>query len=40
MYETTEYMTEAAASIRANIYEASALMGATEATAFEYQVQK
>lgn len=40
MYETTEYMTEAAASIRANIYEASALMGAAEATAFEYQVQK
>jgi Flp pilus assembly CpaE family ATPase len=40
MYETTEYMTEAADSIRANIYEASALMGAAEATAFEYQVQK
>lgn len=40
MYETTEYMTDAAKEIRANIYEASALMGATEATAFEYQVQK
>lgn len=40
MYETTEYMTEAAADIRASIYEASALMGAAEATAFEYQVQK
>ena len=40
MYETTEYMTDAAASIRSSIYEASALMGATEATAFEYQVQK
>jgi hypothetical protein len=40
MYETTEYMTEAADSIRASIYEASALMGAAEATAFEYQVQK
>jgi hypothetical protein len=40
MYETTEYMTEAAATIRASIYEASALMEAEEATAFEYQVQK
>ncbi len=40
MYETTEYMTDAAASIRQSIYEASALMGAAEATAFEYQVQK
>ncbi|MBP5470939.1 MAG: hypothetical protein J6Z11_17040, partial [Candidatus Riflebacteria bacterium] len=40
MYETTEYMTEAAASIRSSLYEASALMGAAEATAFEYQVQK
>lgn len=40
MYETTEYMTEAADSIRASIYEASALMDANEATDFEYQVQK
>ena len=40
MYETTEYMTEAADSIRASIYEASALMSAEEATEFEYQVQK
>lgn len=40
MYETTEYMTEAADSIRASIYEASALMTAEEATNFEYQVQK
>jgi DNA-binding transcriptional MerR regulator len=40
MYETTEYMTDAAASIRANLYEASALMDASAATAFEYQVQK
>jgi hypothetical protein len=40
MYETTEYMTEAAEGIRASLYEASALMGAKEATAFEYQVQK
>lgn len=40
MYETTEYMTEAADSIRASIYEASALMDAEDATDFEYQVQK
>ena len=40
MYETTEYMTEAADSIRVSIYEASALMSAEEATEFEYQVQK
>lgn len=40
MYETSEYMKQAADSIRANIYEASALMDAEEATEFEYQVQK
>ena len=40
MYETTEYMQQAADSIRANIYEASALMEAEAATEFEYQVQK
>jgi len=40
MYQTTEYMTEAASEIRQNLYEASALMGAKDATAFEYQVQK
>ena len=40
MYETTEYMTEAADSIRTSIYEASALMSAEDATEFEYQVQK
>lgn len=40
MYETTEYMTEAADAIRGSIYEASALMTAEEATDFEYQVQK
>ena len=40
MYATTEYMTEAASSIRSSIYEASALMSAEEATEFEYQVQK
>lgn len=40
MYETTEYMQSAAKDIRANLYEASALMSATSATEFEYQVQK
>ena len=40
MYETTEYMSEIADDIRGQIYEASALMDATEATEFEYQVQK
>ena len=40
MYETTEYMSQVADSIRASIYEASALMGAADATAFEYQIQK
>lgn len=40
MYETTEYMSEMASSIRSNIYEASALMTAKSATEFEYQIQK
>lgn len=40
MYATTEYMQQAAESIRSNLYEATALMGAKEATEFEYQVQK
>ncbi len=40
MYATTEYMQQAAESIRSNLYEASALMGAKEATEFEFQVQK
>ena len=40
MYATTEYMQQAAESIRANIYEATALMEAKEATEFEFQVQK
>lgn len=40
MYETTEYMSGVARDIRANIAEATALMGATEAVEFEYQVQK
>jgi hypothetical protein len=40
MYATTEYMQQAAESIRSNLYEASALMEAKEATEFEFQVQK
>lgn len=40
MYATTEYMQQAAESIRSNLYEATALMGAKEATEFEFQVQK
>ena len=40
MYETTEYMTDAAKSVRAQLAEAEALMGASSATEFEYQVQK
>ena len=40
MYETSEYMKQAADSVRTNIYEASALMDAEDATEFEYQVQK
>lgn len=40
MYETSEFMHTTAASIRDNLYEATALMNAREATAYEYQVQK
>ena len=40
MYATTEYMQQAADSVRQNLYEATALMGAKEATEFEYSVQK
>ena len=40
MYATTEYMQQAADSVRQNLYEATALMGAKEATEFEYNVQK
>lgn len=40
MYETTEYMGHVAEQIRGNIASATALMGATEAVEFEYQVQK
>lgn len=40
MYETTEFMTQAAEGIRQSLYEATALMGAEQATEYEYQVQK
>ena len=40
MFETTEYLSNLADSVRGNLVEAQALMGAKEATEFEYQVQK
>ncbi len=40
MYETTEYMTDAAASVRSSLEEMSALSGAAMATEVEYQMQK
>jgi hypothetical protein len=40
MYETSEFMQSTAASIRENLYEATALMTAKEATDYEFQVQK
>lgn len=40
MYETSEYMTNAARDIRADLYEASALRSAVEATELEYTTQK
>lgn len=40
MYETTEYLTDLASTVRANLYEAQSLMDADAATEFEYQVQK
>lgn len=40
MYETSEYMSDIAGQIRADIAEASALMTAQDAVSFEYQVQK
>ena len=40
MYETSEFMQSTAKSIRDNLYEATALMGAKEATDYEFQVQK
>lgn len=40
MFETTEYLSKLADNVRSNLEEAQALMGAKEATEFEYQVQK
>lgn len=40
MYETSEFMHEAANEIRGSLYEATALMTAEKATEYEYQVQK
>ena len=40
MYETSEFMQDTATSIRQSLYEATALMGAEEATNYEFQVQK
>jgi len=40
MYETTEYLSDVASSVRQSLQEAEALMTTTGATAFEYQVQK
>lgn len=40
MYETTEYMSDIAASIKGSIEESMALMTAERAVGYEYQVQK
>lgn len=40
MYETSEFMHEAANEIRGSLYEATALMKAEQAAEYEYQVQK
>ena len=40
MYETSEYLTDVATSVKSNLEEAQALMSTTEAISFEYQVQK
>jgi hypothetical protein len=40
MFETTEYLSKLADTVRGNLEEAQALMGAKQATEFEYQVQK
>jgi hypothetical protein len=40
MFETTEYLSKVADTVRGNLEEAQALMGAKQATEFEYQVQK
>lgn len=40
MYKTSEYMTEAAKSVKSSLEEMSALMSGAEATEVEFQVQK
>ena len=40
MFQTSEYMKQSASSVRSALLEATSLMGATEATEFEYQAQK
>lgn len=40
MYETTEYLTDVAASVRSSLEEMESLMSGAEATEVEYQVQK
>lgn len=40
MYETSEYLTDVASSVRGSLMEMEALMGAKAATEVEYQVQK
>ena len=40
MYETSEYLTDVAGSVRSSLEEMESLMGGAEATEIEYQVQK
>ena len=40
MFQTSEYMKQSASSVRSALLEATSLMGAAEATEFEYQAQK
>jgi hypothetical protein len=40
MYETTEYLSDVASSVRQQLEQAEALMNSEKAVAFEYQVQK
>ena len=40
MYETTEYMKDAATTVKASLEESMALMTGTAAVGYEYQVQK
>lgn len=40
MYETTEYLSQVSDSVKTSLEDAMALMSATDAVGFEYQVQK